>query len=149
MKRGFVLIFATLLIALQSHRASSDPPADTPATKITPLMRLKLEHSKEVLEGLALEDFDKIGKNARKLKLLSMESGWNVIQTDEYAKQSSDFRRTCDLIAEAAAAKDTGRAALGYVALTVRCVECHAYMRKHRTDLTRLNPKKTGATTRR
>jgi hypothetical protein len=70
-----------------------------------------------------------------------MESGWNVIQTEEYATQSRDFRRTCNLIAEAAGEKDISRAALGYVAMTVRCVECHAYMRKHRTQLMKFEPK--------
>ena len=140
MRRGIALVIAAILLSLLPHQAKSDPPAEAPATKITPLMRMKLEKSKDILEGLALEDFDKIAKNARSLKLLSMESGWNVIQTEEYATQSRDFRRTCDLIAEAAAAKDVGRAALGYVAMTVRCVECHAYMRKHKTDLTRLDP---------
>ena len=142
MKRGIVLVIAALLIPLHSHQANSDPPDKAPAAKITPLMQLKLEKSKVILEGLALEDYDKIGKNARSLKLLSMESGWNVIQTKEYATQSRDFRRTCDLIAEAAADKDIGRAALGYVAMTVRCVECHAYMRKHKTDLTKLQSDK-------
>jgi hypothetical protein len=73
------------------------------------------------------------------MKLLSMESGWNVIQTKEYTTQSRDFRRTCDLISEAAAEKDMSRAALGYVAMTVRCVECHTYMRKHRIQLMKLN----------
>jgi hypothetical protein len=141
MKRGTLVVIAALAMCLHSHQASSDPPEQSPTQqKITPLMQLKLDKSKQILEGLALEDFDKIGKNARSLKLLSMESGWKVIQTEEYAKQSRDFRRTCDLIAEAAADKDTGRAALGYVAMTVRCVECHAYMRKHRTDLARRGP---------
>ena len=76
-----------------------------------------------------------LGKNARSLKLLSLEAGWNVIQTEEYATQSKDFRRTCDLIAKSAKDKEVGRAALGYVALTVRCVECHSYMRQHKIDV--------------
>ncbi|MGI9470972.1 MAG: hypothetical protein ACR2NZ_05545 [Rubripirellula sp.] len=112
------------------YSAQSDPPKHDPPTKLTPLMRMKLDKSKEILEGLTLENFDQIASNARSLKLLSLESGWNVLQTEEYAIQSRDFRRTCDLIENAAKDKDIGRAALGYVAMTVRCVECHAYMRK-------------------
>ena len=128
MKRLIVLLFAAMFMPL--YTAQSDPPKTNPPTKLTPLMRMKLDKSKEILEGLTLENFDQIAKNARSLKLLSMESGWNVLQTEEYAIQSRDFRRTCDLIEEAADEKDISRAALGYVALTVRCVECHAYMRK-------------------
>jgi hypothetical protein len=135
MKKGIVLLIAVVLIPLSSHTASSDPPVEVEPTKITPLMQQKLEKSKAILEGLALEQFDKIASNAHTLKALSLESGWNLIQTKEYMRQSDDFRRTCDLISEAAKQKDVGRAALGYVAMTVRCVECHAYMRKHRRQL--------------
>ncbi|MFK8111244.1 MAG: hypothetical protein AB8B91_03550 [Rubripirellula sp.] len=108
-----------------------DPPKPA-TTSATPLMRMKLEASKEILEGLTLEDFGKIASNARKLRLLSTESSWNVIQTEEYAAQSRDFQRATTVVVDAANDKDIGRAALGYVALTVRCVECHSYMRKHR-----------------
>ena len=101
--------------------------------KLAPLMQMKLDRSKDILEGLALEDYEKISKSARALRLLSLESGWNVLQTEEYSQQSLDFRRNSELIAEAGEEKDLGRATLGYVALTVRCVECHSYMRKARS----------------
>jgi len=110
---------------------NDQPPQPSASSKrLSPLMQMKLERSKAVLEGLALEDFDKISANAQALRLLSLESGWNVLQTKEYATQSEDFRRTSKLISKAARDKDLGRATLGYVALTVRCVECHAYMRE-------------------
>ncbi len=134
MKRVFPLILVGTILVAISRPAQSDPPesSDPPKSNLHPLMQMKLDKSKEILEGLTLEDFEKIGRNARSLRLLSAESGWNVIQTEEYATQSRDFQRTCDLISEAAAEKNISRAALGYVAMTVRCVECHAYMRKHR-----------------
>ncbi|WDQ14848.1 hypothetical protein PSR62_14490 [Rhodopirellula sp. P2] len=138
MLAGFVLLL-TSVVALTLQ---ADPPSDnvplSRTTKLTPLMRLKLERSKAILEGLTLEDFDKIASNARSLKLLSTESGWNVIQTREYAEQSRDFQRATDLIAEAAEEKDIHRATMGYVAMTVHCVECHSYMRKHRDELIEL-----------
>ncbi|WP_390173930.1 hypothetical protein [Rhodopirellula islandica] len=138
MLAGFVLLLTSMVgLALQA-----DPPSDDASshrtTKLTPLMRLKLEKSKAILEGLTLEDFDQIASNARSLKLLSTESGWNVIQTREYAEQSRDFQRATDLIAEAAEEQDIHRATMGYVAMTVHCVECHSYMRKHRNELIEL-----------
>ncbi|MFG0266630.1 MAG: hypothetical protein ACF8AM_16010 [Rhodopirellula sp. JB055] len=132
-------VFALLLTSVLSMRLQADPPGESATTdrasRLTPLMRLKLEKSKGILEGVTLEDFDKIASNARALKLLSTESGWNVIQTREYAEQSRDFQRATDLIAEAADEQDIHRAAMGYVAMTVHCVECHSYMRKHRNEL--------------
>lgn len=136
MKRLVPWMLVGLIVVAIGGTAKSDPPQDVENTgsSLHPLMQMKLERSKQILEGLTLEDFEKIGRNARSLRLLSTESGWNVIQTEEYATQSRDFQRTCDLIAEAAAEKDISRATLGYVAMTVRCVECHAYMRKHKRE---------------
>ncbi|TWT87787.1 hypothetical protein [Stieleria varia] len=107
--------------------------------KVVPLMRMKLDRAKDILEGLTIEDYDKIASNARSLRLLSMEAGWNVVQTEEYRRQSQDFRRACDAIEKAAQAKDINRAALSYVALTVRCVECHTYMRENDVELVKLS----------
>lgn len=136
MKRLFSLLLVGSILVALGGPAKSDPVQNPDATKsaLHPLMQMKLDKSKEILEGLTLEDFDKIGKNARSLRLLSTESGWNVIQTEEYATQSRDFQRTCDMIVEAVEEKDISRATLGYVAMTVRCVECHAYMRKHKSE---------------
>ncbi len=125
------LILTTTVVAEQ--------PPESPPTKITPLMRMKLERSKEILEGLTLEDFDKIASNARALRLLSHESGWNVLQTEEYEAQSLDFRRSMRAIEKAAEDKDISRAALGYVTATVRCVECHRYMRSHHLPILSLD----------
>lgn len=136
MKRMIILAMAVACVVLGLKTNSASPQTDAlgaPATKLTPLMRMKLDRSKGILEGLAMEEFDTIASNARALRLLSTEAGWNVIQTPEYAAQSRDFQRATDLIVEAAENKDIHRAAMGYVALTVRCVECHSYMRKHRT----------------
>lgn len=116
----------------------ADPPEKHSHNPVSPLMQMKLEKSKAILEGLAMEDFGAISGNARALRLLSLESGWNVFQTEEYATQSREFRRATDMIANAAEEKDISRAALGYVGLTVRCVECHSYMRKHKVQLMKL-----------
>jgi hypothetical protein len=94
-------------------------------------MQQKLDHSKTIIEALALEDFDKLAKSAQALSLLSLESNWNVLTTDEYIQQSSAFRRACSVIQEAAHEKNVDRATLGFMDLTVRCVECHKYLRKN------------------
>ncbi len=130
-------IFVSFL--LFSGIVMSDSPRESETASapnhLTPLMQMKLDRSKAILEGLTTEDYGKIASSARALRLLSTESGWNVIQTEEYQAQSRDFQRTADLIIDAANDKDVHRATLGYVALTVRCVECHSYMRKHRVQV--------------
>ena len=139
MQRSIALIlFLGLCVMLnnvpcQGQDAANDDKQPSAKKQITSLMQIKLNKSKALLEGLAMEDYKAIAKNSRGLRLLSLESGWNVLQTPEYAKQSSEFKRSADLITEAGELKDLGRATLGYVALTVRCVECHIYLRKQRS----------------
>ena len=133
-----MIVITLLLSAVASPTLLAEPPEQSTPHKVSPLMQMKLERSKAILEGLTLEDYQAVAKNARALRLLSLEAGWKVIQTQKYTEQSNDFRRATDIIAEAADEKDISRATLGYVALTVRCVECHSYMRKHRIELTNL-----------
>lgn len=135
MKKLFLVCLAVSVVTSGSQAIEADPPKPKPSHRVTPLMQMKLEKSKAILEGLALEDFEAVAKNARSLKLLSLESGWNVLQTEKYSIQSQEFRGAADLIAEAAGEKNISRATLGYVNMTVRCVECHSYMRKHRLEL--------------
>ncbi len=142
MRRATTLLFALIAaIAMQSLQPSTAVAQDPAGgdrlapDNVAPLMRRKLDRAKDILEGLTLEQFDKIASNARSLRLLSMEAGWNVVQTEEYRKQSDDFRRACTAIEKAADAKDVHRAALAYVSLTVRCVDCHSYMRENKIKL--------------
>lgn len=98
--------------------------------KLSDFMQMKLEYSKEILAGLALEDYERVAKNSQALSLLSLESGWKVLNTEDYLEHSRDFRSSAKVIREAAKEKNIERATLGYVAMTVRCVECHKYLRK-------------------
>ena len=102
------------------------------ADKVAVFMRGKLEHSQKVLEGLALEDYDKIAKNAQEMSLLSQASTWQVLQTPEYHDRSVEFRRSVDAVTEAARKKNLEGAALAYVEVTMKCVSCHKYVRKVR-----------------
>ncbi len=133
------LVSTVALTVLLTHQVTADPPLiDT--SHVKPLMQMKLDRAKNILEGVVLEDFDKIASNARSLKLLSMESGWNVYQTEQYTGHSNDFRRSVDTLIQAAEDKNINLATLGYVSLTVRCVECHTYLRKNHTDIVKKQP---------
>ena len=129
------LLFALVIaIAYGAKNFAADPPETPKNNPVSALMQMKLERSKSILEALAMEDFDAISRNARALRLLSLESGWNVRQSEEYATQSREFRRATDMIASAAEEKDLSRATLGYIGLTVRCVECHSFLRKQKSQ---------------
>lgn len=93
-------------------------------------MRLKLEPTKGVLEGIALADFDMISKNSNKIRNLMLDESWMVIQSDEYRRQSNEFRTIVEQLQQAALDKNVDRATLAYVQLTIRCVQCHQLLRK-------------------
>ena len=135
MKKSVILISLLVILGvggLGVWQLYGQPPVqqEPREQQLKPFMRQKLEHAKGVLEGLAIEDYDLIAREAQAMSLLSLESNWNVLNTEEYLEQSKDFRRVVNSITEAAREKDVHRAALGYVNLTVRCVECHDYLRK-------------------
>ena len=97
--------------------------------QVAVFMRAKLGHSQNVLEGLALEDYDLVARGAHDLALASQASSWQVLQTEDYARQSAEFRRSCDALRTAAKARNLDGAALAWMEVTMKCVQCHKYVR--------------------
>lgn len=126
MKRPLTYCVAGLIACLAVWQLQGQTPAEK---QLQPYMQMKLDHAKTLLEGLAMEDFDKISASAQKLSLLSNESSWNVITTEKYLSMSDDFRRAAAMIKKGAEEENIDRATLGYVDLTMRCVDCHSYLR--------------------
>jgi hypothetical protein len=100
--------------------------------KVSDLMRQKLEHAQKVLEGIALNDFDKIEKNGEDLMLISKALEWQVLKTPGYEVHSNQFRRAVEGLIEKAKDKNLDGAALSYVEVTLTCVKCHKYVRESR-----------------
>lgn len=93
------------------------------------LMRMKLTHAQQILEGVALKDFSSIAKHAEQLKALSFDAGWQVIRTEDYVRHSEEFRRAADRLAHAAEEKNLEAGLLAYFRLTQNCVDCHEHVR--------------------
>ncbi len=96
------------------------------------LMLKKLQNSQQVLDGLALGDFDKIAKHAEELINISKQAEFKVLKTPQYEIYSNDFRRNADTLVTAAKGKNLDGAALAYVELTLTCVKCHKHVREVR-----------------
>jgi hypothetical protein len=95
-------------------------------------MRTKLEASREILEGLTLEDYALVTKGARALKALSRAAEWEVPtipNADEYVTQTAEFQRLADELTAKARDKNLDGATLAYFKLTTTCVNCHKYVR--------------------
>lgn len=94
-------------------------------SQIDAFMRKKLDLAKDLLEGLTTDDMDKVSQSAQGLSALSLESAWNVYTTEGYLDMSEDFRRSLSIVRNGAKADNVDRATLGYINMTVQCVECH------------------------
>jgi hypothetical protein len=96
-------------------------------------MRLKLEYSKQVLEGLTLEEYPKVIEGAKALEKLSRAAEWEVPtipDAAEYLAFSSEFRRLADEMVRKSREKNIDGATLAYLRLTMNCVNCHKYVRQ-------------------
>jgi hypothetical protein len=85
-----------------------------------------------VLEGIAVNDFDKIAKHGEELIFISKQAEWRVLQTPQYELHSNEFRRIADDLVRSAKAKNLDAATLAYVDLTLTCVKCHKHVREVR-----------------
>jgi hypothetical protein len=126
MKLLLTAILAVVLVAIHPS-AQGDPPP-----RLADLMRKKLEHAQKVLEGIAVNDFDKISRGGEELMLVSKTVEWRVFKTPEYEIHSNSFRRAAETLMEKAKDKNIDGAALAYVDLTLSCVKCHKYVRDTR-----------------
>ncbi|MBX9787425.1 MAG: hypothetical protein K2Y37_00790 [Pirellulales bacterium] len=108
------------------------PGEDLEPNRVGKFMRAKLEHAERLLEGLTTEDFDMLVRESQALVLLSEAAEWQVLETADYAAESSEFRRAADGLKKAARDKNLDAAALRYVDLTLKCVHCHKYVRSVR-----------------
>jgi hypothetical protein len=92
-------------------------------------MREKLGHSQKALEALALEDFNTLAQQSKKLSAMTQEATWQVFQNPDYAQYSAVFRSHANALTKAAQDKNLDAATLAYVRLTMSCVDCHKFVR--------------------
>ena len=145
MKRFWTLAGAVVLllgVAIASGQtpkrkpsaADADRPQaaeeETRPNQVGAFMRLKLDHSQKVLEGVVLKDFDLIAKNAQAMALLTEDENWMVLETPEYRAYSAEFKQIANRLRQSAKDKNLDGAALDYVQLTLNCVDCHKHVRE-------------------
>ncbi|MDZ4847874.1 MAG: hypothetical protein SGI77_01145 [Pirellulaceae bacterium] len=121
---------AILFVILNVGKSQSSYGQEPGQAKTSTFMRLKLEPTKAVLEGIALADYEMITKNAGTIRNLMLDENWMVMQTEDYRRQSEEFRKSVEQLRDAASNKNIDGAMLAYVQMTIRCVQCHKTLRK-------------------
>lgn len=117
-----------VLAAAAAMTVANEPTPPRP-DDVAPFMRAKLAHAQDILAGLSLGDFAAIARGAQELALASQAASWQVLQTVEYARQSAEFRRSCESLKNAAREENLDGATLAWMEVTLKCVQCHKYVR--------------------
>jgi hypothetical protein len=123
-KRWHVVVALSALVGLAA--SSSQGP------QLNRVMRQKLERSQKILEGVVTSDWVSLETNSRALEQLTQDPTWMVLKYPEYARQSEAFVRAVQDLRQATAQRDLEKTPQAYVAVTLKCVECHRYLARAR-----------------
>jgi hypothetical protein len=122
-----IIAFAVIVCLAMSNTSLSQPSKGKIFKK---LMAEKLKSSQNLVEGLALSDFNKLIDNCQDLIRISNTEEWVAIKSPKYTVFTNEFRRNADKLIAKAKAKNLDGAALAYFELTMTCVHCHEYVRE-------------------
>jgi hypothetical protein len=112
----------------KSAAGKKEPPMTTEKV----LMRDKLTYAKDALDGLSVEDFDKVAKSGEMMRIISRASSWYVFDSDQYHRLSKNFQEQAADLERHAKDKNLDAAALDYVRISLTCIQCHKYVRDER-----------------
>ena len=102
----------------------------TPQRKgISIFMRMKLDASEKILEGLAMEDFELIQEGAAKLEDMSAAEKWRVTNDPFFREHSNDFQKVAKRLSKNAKEGKLEASALTWLEATMQCIECHKWTR--------------------
>ena len=128
MMKPTVAFALALLLAVLAGGPS--PVAQT--RQLNRVMREKLEHSKNILEGLVTSNWQQIERESIEIAKATQDPAWTVLRMPEYARHSDAFIRATESLIDAARRHDLESASLGYMSLTTSCVSCHRYVARAR-----------------
>ncbi|MCA9109593.1 MAG: hypothetical protein KDA52_06580 [Planctomycetaceae bacterium] len=126
-----VFVAWTLVVAADKEPSQEGASSKAEQSKkdLSHFMRLKLDASSKLLEGLAMEDFALIKEGAKELNAMSTAEKWRVTNDAVYRNFSGEFQQTTKELMDAADKENLDRAALKWMDATMNCIECHRYAR--------------------
>ena len=92
-------------------------------------MRQKLAWSQGALEGLTLEKFELVSKNAIRMRDMTQSNGWFVYKQPDYMRHTTNFHKSVEALYMAAVDKNLDAATEAYTKVTRSCVDCHRIVR--------------------
>jgi len=120
------LALMTATLAVHPTRGGDDQGKEKQASI---WMKQKLVASQNILGGLTKGDFDAIRLNAESMLFVGYLEKWVRADTPGYQNMMRDFEYANKALVHASREKNLDGATLGYVQLTLSCVNCHKVVR--------------------
>lgn len=135
MKRLCVILGVCLVIPLsQSLISFAAEKGKTPVKKKSTqvLMQQKLVHAQQILAGLVTENYAMIAKESENLMMVAKASSWHNPDSEDYQRYFGNFKESVAFLGESAKNKNHEGVAMGYIRLTLTCMQCHNFVREGR-----------------
>lgn len=122
-----VACFVLVAWGVTSHLSYGAPGPRRQETQA--FMRQKLTWSLATLEGITLEKFDLVSKNAIRMRNMTQSNQWFTVRQPDYMRYTTNFYQSIDALYLAAVDKKLDAATEAYVKVSRNCVECHRLVR--------------------
>jgi len=97
------------------------------------LMKQKLAATHGLLDGIISQDLESLKKHADLLKSISRVSTWHKSDSEMFMSYARSFQNAADFLVTSAQEKNQEGVALGYVRVTLECMQCHNFVRDGKT----------------
>ena len=112
-----------------THATSVARGDDGKAQEPSIWMKQKLVASQNILAGLTKGDYEAIEKNAQSMLVVGYLEKWVRAEYSGIPQMMKDFEYANKALTLAAREKNLDGATIGYVQLTISCVQCHKLVR--------------------
>jgi hypothetical protein len=127
---GLSLVVIAVVAGLFLSRHSMGQEQDQDSVSRRDFMRMKLNYTQNILEGLTTRDFGLIISGAEEVERITQAEAWNSNDFADYQKISDELRSVAKHLKKAGQNSNLEAAALRYFELTMKCMDCHQYLRK-------------------
>ena len=127
---GLSLVIIAVVAGLFLSRHSMGQEQDQDSVSRRDFMRMKLNYTQNILEGLTTRDFGLIISGAEEVERITQAEAWNSNDFADYQKISDELRSVAKHLKKAGQNSNLEAAALRYFELTMKCMDCHQYLRK-------------------
>lgn len=105
------------------------PIAEAQTADTARVMRQKMAHAEQVLRAIMTSDLASLERESAALSALTRAEGWQVLRSPEYLRQSAAFVQAMADLSGAATQRDPDAAIVAYSGMTLRCYQCHRYLK--------------------